>query len=133
MPFIIFREYLSQPTIGTLISFLFIAIGVGLLVFNSLTKPKHYRVDDSLVEDFKEWRVKKDKKSLAFKSFRSAYWSLVLAVYLLSNFIFGIWTFSWIMFIIALAIENITKGIFLLRTNDTDTNSNKDSANDQKS
>jgi uncharacterized membrane protein YciS (DUF1049 family) len=137
MPFITFREYLNQPTLGTLISFLFIAIGVGMLVFNSLTKPKHYRVDDSLIEDFKEWRDKKNRNSLALKSFRSSFWSIVLAVYLISNFLFGIWTFSWIIFIIALAIENIIKGIFYLNTNDSETktskNTDKESANEQKS
>lgn len=133
MPFLIFREYLNHPTIGILISFVFLAVGVGILVFNSLTKPKHYRADDSLVEDFKEWRVRKDNTSLAIKSFRSAYWGIVLAIYLVSSFIFVIWSFSWIIFIIALAIENIIKGIFFLNSSDSEkksaANSKKDSNN----
>ncbi|HHU55233.1 MAG TPA: hypothetical protein GXZ48_00885 [Acholeplasmataceae bacterium] len=72
--------------------------------------------DDSLVEDFKAYRVNNDRNRTAYNSFKSALWTLTVAIYLLVSFIYGIWLYSWIIFIIAGAIEEIVKGIMMLRS-----------------
>ena len=95
--------------------FLFIAAATGLLIYNGMTKPHYSRADDTIVEEFKEWHVKNGRQRDALNAFKGAYWSIVVAIYLLVSFIFRIWSFSWILFIMAGAVENIIKGIFALR------------------
>ena len=80
-----------------------------------MTKPHYSRADDTIVEEFKEWHVKNGRQRDALNAFKGAYWSIVVAIYLLVSFIFRIWSFSWILFIMAGAVENIIKGIFALR------------------
>lgn len=101
---------------GLCLMFLFIAIATGLLVFNGATKEKYRKTDDTLVEDFKEWRGNSAKERSAYSLFSSAFWSVVTATYLLVSFVFGIWIYSWIIFIVAGAIESMIKGILQLRS-----------------
>ena len=95
--------------------FLFIAAATGLLIYNSMTKPPSARADDTIVEEFKEWHVKNDRQRDALNAFKGAYWSIVVGIYLFVSFLFGIWSFSWILFIMAAAVENIIKGVVALR------------------
>ena len=87
----------------------------GLLIYNSMTKPHYARADDTIVEEFKEWHVKNDRQRDALNAFKGAYWSIVVGIYLFVSFLFGIWSFSWILFIMAAAVENIIKGVVALR------------------
>ena len=95
--------------------FLFIAAATGLLIYNSMTKPHYARADDTIVEEFKEWHEKNDRQRDALNAFKGAYWSIVVGIYLFVSFLFGIWSFSWILFIMAAAVENIIKGVVALR------------------
>ncbi len=105
----------GDPVIGIFVMFCFIAVATGLLIYNGMTRKQYKKNDDSLVEDFKAYRVNTEREKTVYRMFTSAYWTLVVAVYLLVSFIFGIWAYSWIIFIIAKAIEKIVLGIIRLR------------------
>ena len=103
----------SETGIGLM--FALIALATGLLIYNNMTKKRYTRADDTLVEEFKEWHVQNGRQRDALRAFSGAYWSIVVAIYLLVSFVFHIWSFSWIIFIMAAAIENIVKGILTLK------------------
>lgn len=115
---VILFESAHVETLGIILFFTFIAVATGMLIYNHMTRPVYVKQEDSVVEDFKEWRLKTNRHKDAFKSFHSAYWSLVVALYLLLSFLFMSWAFSWIIFIIAAAIENIIKGVMQMREDD---------------
>ena len=119
-PFILitFAELFKQEIIGLGLMFVAIAAATGILIYNNMTKPRYERINDTMVEEFKEYVGHKSRKDKAYHSFKSGFWGLVVAAYLLSSFIFGIWAYSWLIFIVAAAIENIVKGVFDLRGND---------------
>ncbi len=100
---------------GLAIMFVMVAAATGLLIYNGLTKPKYVRTDDSIVEEFKEFRSVSDNTRQAYKALSGAFWGLTVAVYLFVNFIFGWWAFSWILFILAAAAQNIVKAILLMK------------------
>lgn len=110
-----FMVILIGNSAGVGLMFFAIAAATGLLIYNGMTRPRYIRADDTIVEEFKEWHVKNDRQRDALNAFKGAYWSIVVAVYLLVSFVFHIWSFSWIIFIMAVAIENIIKGVFVLR------------------
>lgn len=110
----LFTILFNAPMIGIMVFFLIIAFATGMIIYANMMKPKYTKSEDSVVEEFKEWSNKTNRQASAWKSFSSGYWSLVVALYLAVSFIYGIWGFSWIIFIIAGAIENIIKGFVQL-------------------
>ncbi|KAF0226129.1 MAG: hypothetical protein FD133_429 [Erysipelotrichaceae bacterium] len=118
MALIFSAEVLGQETLGLVSMFALIACGTGLLVFHFASRPKYIKDDESMVEEFKEWKAAKDKNKPVFDALSSAFWLIIVAIYFYVNFIYGWWTFSWIIFIIGAAIHNILKAFFNLSRND---------------
>lgn len=110
----------GQPITGIFVMFFLIAIATGLIVYSDMVIKSYTKVDDSLVEDFKAFRAGSNKEKAALSSFKSAFWSITVAIYLLISFLFKIWAYSWIIFIVGAAIEKIVLGIYHLRGGEND-------------
>lgn len=101
--------------VGVIAMFCIAAVATGLLVYNNLSRGHYSRSDDTVVEEFKEWKsVRNDKKELK-KAASSILWPVVVAVYLLVSFLFGAWTYSWILFIVGVAIDRIISTVIDFR------------------
>jgi len=93
--------------IGLPIMFVMIAFATGLLIYNSMTKPKYHSTSDTMVEEFREWSSDdKDRKALR-KALSSALWSITVALYLILSFMTGAWSITWILFILAMVVESL--------------------------
>lgn len=92
-----------------------IAAGVGLLIYNSMTKVRYQKTDDTMIEEFREWKVQNEQS----KNFRglisSVLWPLILITYFLISFFSGAWHITWVLFIVGVLIEGIIGIIFELR------------------
>jgi len=98
-------RYASE--IGVPVMFLMIAGATGLLIYNSMTKPKYHSSSDTMVEEFREWQSDdKDRKALR-KAISSALWSITVALYIIISFMTGAWFITWVIFIIAGAVESL--------------------------
>ena len=117
-PFMVmlFTINFGSPILGIFFMFVCIALATGLIVYYNVTKPKYTRQDDSMVEEFKEWRFKTESQKAAYRSFVSAYWGFVVVIYLAISFLFDAWAVSWLIFVAAPAILNVVKGIYQLRS-----------------
>ena len=91
-----------------------VGVSTCVLIYHFMTKPKYTKYDDTIVEEFKEWKGKNDKNKEIKKAIYSIIWTLKVIIYLIFIFKFGIWYISWIIFLIASLIENIIKLIFKL-------------------
>ena len=108
-------DELGLPDFITVSSFLSIAgVSTCVLIYHFMTKPKYTKYDDTIVEEFKEWKGKNDKNKEIKKTIDSIIWTLTVIIYLIVSFTFRIWYISWIIFLIASLIENIIKLIFKL-------------------
>lgn len=108
-------DELMMPDFITASSFLAIAgISTCILIYHFMTRPKYTKYDDTVVEEFKEWKGKKDKNKELKKAIDSIIWTLTVIIYLLISFTFGIWYISWIIFLIATLVENIIHLLFKL-------------------
>lgn len=99
--------------IGPILMFMIVAIATALLIYNNMTKPKYMKIDDTIVEEFKEWKESKENRELSAIS--SAVWSLATVVYIIVSFLTGAWHITWVIFLIATAITSIIKAIFDLK------------------
>lgn len=92
-----------------------VAIATGLIIYNSKSYTKYVKSDDTLVEDFKEWKSTKTKNEEVVESIKSIIWTVTVAIYLIVSFGFNAWRYSWIIFIIGVAIKKIITLIFQMK------------------
>lgn len=103
----------GDSIIGVVLFLSMVAIATALLIYNNMTKPKYTKMDDTIVEEFKEWKENRDKKG--FGSIASAIWSLTLALYFAISFYTGAWHVTWIIFLISGAVTSIVKATYDLK------------------
>ena len=88
--------------------FTMIAVGVGLLVYDKWAHPQAPQpVPGSVVKDFQQWQRQKTVKKHYIAAFNGAFWPLVLALYFILSFGTGKWYITWVIFLIAPAIDVI--------------------------
>jgi len=117
MPLIIMSmlNFRFTSEIGVPFMFLMIAGATGLLIYNSMTKPKPGNAPDTMVEEFREWQSdEKDRKALR-KAISSALWSITVALYLIISFMTFAWHVTWIIFIIAAAAESLINVLYAVK------------------
>lgn len=104
-----------NAVIGVPVMFIMIAGATGLLIYDGMTKKEYTNKSDTMVEEFREWQSdEKDRKALR-KAISSALWSITVALYLIISFMTGAWFITWIIFIIATAVESLINVIFTAR------------------
>ena len=106
---------MRAPILGLSLMLTLVAVATGLLVYNAAVKPKYIKEEETLVEEFKEWKATRAREKGIFDSFSAAFSLIVVAIYLWVSFRYGIWAYSWILFIIAAAVRNIALAIYRMR------------------
>jgi hypothetical protein len=114
---ILFDSLGLDTNIAAAIMLIIDAFATGLIIYSTMTRPKYVKADDTMVEDFKEWKQQSSNKKVMLKSINSIFWPIIVAIYLLMSFVFHIWAYSWIIFIIGIAMLNIIRLIFDLKEN----------------
>lgn len=104
----------GMDILGVVLMFVLIAAATGLLIYNHAAKPKKQVPSGTVVDDFKQWQTQTTSRKQLLKAIRSAYWPLVLALYFLLSFGTGQWHVTWILFLIAPAVDGIIKSILTL-------------------
>lgn len=107
--------------VGLVVMFLMIAAATALNIIHGMTKPECLRdgrndrdEDDDNNDD--EVRDEKTGRRAVFKAVSGAFWLVVLAAYLGVSFWSGAWHITWLIWLIAAAVENIVKACFDLRS-----------------
>ncbi len=106
---------LLQNVTGVVLMFVLIAVATGLLIYNGITKEKYVRADDTMVEEFKEWKQHGRRNKQAMDAIIGALWLLTVCVYMIVSFMTGAWHLTWLIFLIAAAVSSVIKGIFQIK------------------
>jgi len=112
---IFFDSVLHLYNAGPIMMFVFIAVATGLLIYNGMTRPKYVKEDETIVEEFKQWKSESSEKKRLMKSISAVLWPLIVVIYLAFSFMFAAWAYSWIIFIIGVFIEGVIKLVFELK------------------
>lgn len=94
--------------------FVLAGIPTCILIYHFMSKPKYSKYEDTMVEEFKEWKQKDNQENEIRKTINSIIWTLTVVIYLFISFTFNNWYISWIIFIIAALVENVVKLLFKL-------------------
>lgn len=101
--------------LGVVIMFMMIAIATGLIIYNSMSKPKYLKKDQTVVEEFKAWKANSVEKNALYKSICGAMWSIIVVIYFIISFMTMAWHITWVIFLIGSAIQGIIHAIFELK------------------
>jgi len=105
----------NTELIGIPIFILMVAAATGLLIYNHMTKPKYYKEEDTMVEEFKEWQADtKDQKQMR-GAISSALWSLIVVLYFIISFTTRAWHVSWIIFVVGGLVESLINIFFAMQ------------------
>ncbi|MCE5187761.1 MAG: permease prefix domain 1-containing protein [Eubacteriales bacterium] len=106
---------LIQEEYGVMFLFLFAAVATGLLIYNGVTRERYVKADDTMVEEFKEWKQNGKQKNKAVDAILGSFWLIAVCVYIVVSFTTGAWHITWIIFLIAAAVASMIRGIFMLK------------------
>ena len=106
---------LLQDEIGVMVLFLFVAVATAMLIYNGVTHERYVKTDDTMVEDFKEWKQNSKQKNKAVEAIVGSFWLIAVCVYIVVSFMTGAWHITWIIFLIAAAISSMIRGLFMLK------------------
>lgn len=115
LPPIFFSNSHLEDTVGIGLMFLMIAVATGIIIYRSKTKLRYIKSDDTVVENFKEWNREKEERKTLRKSIESAMWCITLVIYFVISFSTGKWYITWVIFLVAGAVESIIRAIFDLK------------------
>ena len=104
-----------NSVLGVVAMLTLVALGVGMLVYNALSKPKYVKEDETIVEEFKEWKSKNSETKRLRGAISSVLWTLIVIIYFAVSFLLGAWPISWIIFIIGACIEAVIGLIFTIK------------------
>lgn len=104
-----------NDTIGIVLMFVFVAVATALLIYNGVTREKYVKADDTMVEEFKEWKQNNKQKNKAVDAIIGSFWLIAVCVYIVVSFMTGAWHITWIIFLIAAAVASMIRGLFMLK------------------
>ena len=107
--------FIFNSSLGVIFMFVLAAGATGLIIYNNMTKTKLTKEDSTMAEEFKEWRESNSDRKQVHKAIASAVWALTLVVYFVVSFTTHAWHITWIIFLIAVAINAVIKAVYDLR------------------
>lgn len=99
--------FMINPVVMVSVMLLICLIATCLLVYHFMSRPKYVKADDTIVEEFKQWKSESAQSRKLRQSISSILWTLTVAIYFLISFLLHIWAYSWIIFIVAAAVDKI--------------------------
>lgn len=112
---VIIADSVGYDIIGVCLMFLMIATATGLLIYNHMTHPRYAANDGTIIGDFREWQEYNSGSRQTFRAVNSAVWTLATVLYLIISFSTMRWNVTWIIFLIAAAVQSIIRAAFELR------------------
>lgn len=89
---------------GLVLLFLMVAIATGLLIYNSMIKKNYFHN--------KSYEYNYGKYNKLIKSISSMMWVIIIVIYFFVSFRYMIWSYSWIIFLIGAALEQVIRAYF---------------------
>lgn len=102
----------STPYVDTLapvLMFVMVAVATGILIYNNKTKPSKNQTQETLVGEFRQWQEGSPSKKSKRKSIEGVLWSFTVLIYLAVSFLTFQWHITWLIFIVAVAIDQVIR------------------------
>ncbi len=106
---------IDMTAMGIVLMLLIDIIPTCMLIYIGARYPKYMRKEDTIVEEFKEWK----SDTLKNKSIKSAalavLWTFILLIYFAISFLTFAWYATWIIFVAGACLHAIVELLFRLK------------------
>lgn len=106
---------IDQMVYGVVLMFVCWAIATMLIIYNAMSKPKYVKLDETIVEDFKEWKLEKGQKNELQRAVQSIVWMIATILFFCIGFFANAFHVAWLVFILAVIVNQIIKLAFIYR------------------
>lgn len=89
-----------------------------MLVYSSIMYPAYKKKEDSMVEEYKEWKNGSSRDKAIRGAVSTIIWTLGIAIYFIVSFRTFEWQITWVIFLILGCLEGIVTLIFSLKNRD---------------
>jgi len=100
---------------GFLIMILIDIVPTCMLVYVSSVYPNYSKKDDTIVENFKEWKSETHKMKTIKGAVICVLWTLTILLYFAISFATMAWYITWIIFLIAICAQAVVELLFRLK------------------
>ena len=105
----------NMPVLGVVVLLIIVAGATGLLVYDNVSKPENLKDEYAESKRKESLTAEQRKKENIKEAIQAIFWLLVVGIYLLMSFMLDIWAYSWVIFIIAAAINKVIDLLFELK------------------
>lgn len=103
----------TNDDLGAVCMFAIVAIATGILIFNHMSKPLGASpAPASPADDGREQTDDASPRQKVYKAISGALWIITVLIYLGISFLTMRWTVTWLIFLVAVAVDNIVKALF---------------------
>jgi len=106
---------LELSLIGFMLMILIDIIPTCMLVYVSSVYPNYRKHDNTVVENFKEWKSETQKSKSVKGAVTLVLWTLTVLLYFAISFTTFAWYSTWIIFLVALCAQAVVELLFRLR------------------
>jgi hypothetical protein len=101
--------------LGFLIMILIDIVPTCMLVYISSVYPHYRKQDDTVVENFKEWKSETHKSKSIKGAVITVLWTLTVLLYFAISFATFAWYATWIIFLVAICAQAVIELVFRLK------------------
>lgn len=105
----------DMASLGMVAAILLCIAPTVLIVYASQLTPRYRRNEDSMVEEYKEWKSGTSHLKEVRKAISSILWTVTVIVYFLISFSTMAWHVTWVIFLIAGCVESVVSLIFSMK------------------
>ena len=94
------------------------AVATGILVYNSMSKPKDhdaYDGDEDDEDEYFEWQTEAQERRQLRKAISSISWTVLAVTYFLVSFLTGMWHITWVIWLLCGAVEALINVFFSVK------------------
>ncbi len=110
-----FRSNLNLYIIGLIIMILIDIIPTCMLVYASCMYPDYYKKDDTIVENFKEWKSETKKLKSIKGAVLCVLWAAAVLLYFGISYSTWSWASTWMIFLVAVCGHTVVELLFRLK------------------
>ncbi len=100
--------------LGVCLMFVMIAVATALIIYRATAFKQRKNPDASQSEQIKTRELNRVEHNPAYHAISGALWTLAVAAYLIVSFGTHAWNITWLIFPIAVAVQNIIRSVFAL-------------------
>ncbi len=101
--------------VGFILMILIDIIPTCMLVYITTMYPNYHKQENTIVEEFKEWKYDSFKLKSVKGSMLSILWTMTLVLYFVISFATHAWKATWILFLVALCLHTIVDLLFRIK------------------